>query len=65
MLYDFAKFRHINRKIAEDLREALDDLLTAWADAGKFGTQQRSEAACMTHVPFDRRFGGGKAECLK
>lgn len=65
VLYDFAKFRHINRKIAEDVREALDDLLTAWAEAGKFGTQQRSEAACMTHVPFDRRFGGGKAECLK
>ncbi|WP_146658593.1 thermonuclease family protein [Enhygromyxa salina] len=65
VLYDFAKFRHINRKIAEDQRDSLDDLLTAWADAGKFGAQKRTEGACMLHVPFDRRFGGGKAECLK
>ena len=38
---------------------------TAWAEAGKFGAQTASEASCMIHVPFKRRFGGGKAECLK
>jgi hypothetical protein len=39
--------------------------MTAMADAGGFGAAQRSEGACMIHVPFDRRFGGGRAECLK
>lgn len=65
VLYHFAKYRQINRKIAKPKRELLDGLLTAWADAGKFGAQQRSEGACLIHVPFKRRFGGGKAECLK
>lgn len=65
VLYDFAKHRHINRKIAKDEREPLAALLTTWAEAGRFGPQQRSEASCMLHVPFQRRFGGAKAECLK
>jgi micrococcal nuclease len=65
VLYDFAKYRHINRKIVEDDREKLERLLTAWADDGRFGQQQRREGACMIHVPFERRFGGGRAECLK
>jgi endonuclease YncB( thermonuclease family) len=65
VLFDFAKYRHINRKVAEDNREQLKEQLMAWADGGRFGTQQRSEGACMIHVPFERRFGGGKAECLK
>lgn len=65
VIYEFAQYRHINRSIAPDKREDLDALLTKWAEAGKFGAQQRSEGACMLHVPFERRFGGGKAECLK
>lgn len=65
VIYDFGRYRHINRKIAGDQREQLDALLTAMAEAGGFGAAQRSEGACMIHVPFDRRFGGGRAECLK
>lgn len=65
VIHDFAKYRHINRKIAPDQREECDSLLTAMADTGTFGAAQRSEGACMIHVPFDRRFGGGRAECLK
>jgi endonuclease YncB( thermonuclease family) len=65
VVYDFARYRHINRKIAKDQREQLDALLTAMADAGGFGAAARSDGACMIHVPFDRRFGGGRAECLK
>jgi endonuclease YncB( thermonuclease family) len=65
VLFDFAKYRHINRKIGEDQRETLKRLLMAWADAGRFGAQQQREGACMIHVPFERRFGGGRAECLK
>jgi endonuclease YncB( thermonuclease family) len=65
VLFDFAKYRHINRKIIEDSREPLKGLLTVWADTGRFGEQQRREGSCMIHVPFERRFGGGRAECLK
>ena len=65
VLEEFARFRHIDHGVAEDKRDDLDDLLTAWADAGKFGKQTKSESACMLHVPFERRFGGGRAECLK
>jgi endonuclease YncB( thermonuclease family) len=65
VLYDFAKHRHINRKIPEDKREPLKAALSTWADNGRFGVQARREASCMIHVPFERRFGGGKAECLK
>jgi len=65
MLHEFAKYRHISRAIAPDEREAVKALLLTWVEAGKFGTQQRGEGACMLHVPFTRRFGGGKAECLK
>ena len=65
VIHDFARYRHINRKIPVDQREALDGMLTAMADTGTFGAAQRREGACMTHVPFDRRFGGGRAECLK
>lgn len=65
VLYDFARFRHINRQIAEDKRPELLALLLRWAEDGRFGAQQRSESACMFHVDFKRRFGGGKAQCLK
>ncbi|MFO7564843.1 MAG: thermonuclease family protein [Enhygromyxa sp.] len=65
VLYDFAKHRHINRKIPVDQREPLAAALSTWVEAGRFGAQQRREGSCMIHVPFQRRFGGGKAECLK
>ncbi len=65
VLYDFARFRHINRKVPPEQRDSLQALLEAWAEADRFGAQARSEASCMIHVPFKRRFGGGRAECLK
>lgn len=65
MLVEFARFRHINRSIEPDKRDELKTLLLALAEAGKFGAQAQTEGSCMLHVPFKRRFGGGKAECLK
>ena len=65
VLHDFAKHRHINREIAPDQREELKAKLLVWVDEGRFGPQAQDEGACMIHVPFKRRFGGGKAECLK
>ena len=50
----------------KEQREALHNyLMTEAADKGAFGSAPGNTAACMTHVPFKRRFGGGKAECLK
>lgn len=65
VIYDFARYRHVNRKIPQAQREQCKALLSAMADSGTFGAAQRREGACMIHVPFNRRFGGGRAECLK
>ncbi len=67
VIRDFARFRHVNRLVPYDQRDALKDHLTReYAAKGSFGADaQGSEAACMIHVPFKRRYGGGKAECLK
>lgn len=66
MVEEFAEFRHIDRSIKKDVREALKQhLLTNYVNPGKFGDQQRSDGACMIHVDFKRRFGEGRAACLK
>lgn len=65
VIRDFAKFRHINREIDPNKRDDLKALLLPWAEQGRFGPQTARESSCMIHVPFKRRFGGGKAECLK
>ena len=66
MVAEFAEFHHINRAIAPDNREAFKQhLLSNYVNQGKFGDQQRSDGACMIHVDFKRRFGEGRASCLK
>ncbi len=63
---EFAKFHHVDRSIAKDDREAFKQhLLSNYVNAGKFGEQHRSDGACMIHVDFKRRFGEGRASCLK
>ncbi|MEM6993021.1 MAG: thermonuclease family protein [Myxococcota bacterium] len=62
---DFAEFRHINRKVAKDQRETLKARLMTYATDGSLGEQSGKAASCMTHVPFERRFGTGRASCLK
>lgn len=66
VLMDFAEFRHINRKVKKDDREALKQhLLKSYVPQGDFGDQQRFDGACMVHVDFKRRYGEGRASCLK
>jgi endonuclease YncB( thermonuclease family) len=65
VIHFYAEHHHINREIAPDKREDLLALLDAWFADGRFGTPAKHEGACMLHVPFQRRFGGGRAECLK
>ena len=66
MVLEFAEFRHIDRSVKKDDREPLKQhLLTTYVQAGKFGEQQRYDGACMLHVDFKRRYGEGRATCLK
>lgn len=66
MVEEFAEFHHINRAIKEDFREDFKQhLLANYVQQGKFGEQRRSDGACMRHVDFKRRFGEGRASCLK
>ncbi len=64
---DFARDRHINRSIPEDERAGLKAHLQALVDKGSFGPKATvgSDSTCVIHAPFKRRYGGGKAACLK
>lgn len=65
VVHDFAEFRHINRRVKEDDREPLQAVLLSYAAEGRFGDQTAEDGACMIHVDFKRRFGTGRASCLK
>ena len=62
---DFAEFRHVGRSIPKDDRAAIEKVLVGWAAAGRFGEQTASDDSCMVHIDFKRRFGTGRAACLK
>lgn len=62
---EFAKWRYVSRAIAKRRRLELEAYLQAKANAGAFGTQSSSKGSCVVHVPFERRFGGGRAVCLR
>jgi endonuclease YncB( thermonuclease family) len=62
---EFAKWRHVSRAIAKDDRIELEQLLEGYAASGALGPQRASEGSCMIHVPFERRYGAGRAACLR
>jgi endonuclease YncB( thermonuclease family) len=62
---EFAKWRHVSRAIAKDNRFELEQILEGYAASGAFGPQRPSEGSCMIHVPFERRYGAGRAACLR
>lgn len=62
---DFAEFRHINRVIPKNDRGEVEKVLVGWAAAGQLGEQTSSDDSCMVHIDFKRRFGTGRAACLK
>ena len=62
---EFAEFHHIGRAVAKDNREPLKNALLGWASEGRFGEQTSKPSSCMVHVPFERRYGTGRASCLK
>lgn len=63
---DFAMFRHVDREIPKERRWQLIQLFQGYLKAGWFGEQAAGEeVSCMVHVDFKRRYGTGKASCLK
>lgn len=62
---EFAKWRHVSRAVPKDNRYELEQLLEGYVKNGAFGPQTGREGSCMIHVPFERRYGGGRAACLR
>lgn len=62
---DFARDRHVNRSIPKAQRESFSTVLEGYVARGALGEQAASKGACMVHVPFKRRYGNGRARCLK
>lgn len=61
----FARHRRIDRQVAKDDREKLERFLVGWVAQGRFGTAAGQPSSCMVHIDFKRRFGTGRAACLK
>lgn len=61
----FARLRLVDREVPKDDREALHKHLMGYASAGRFGTAAGQPGACMIHIDFKRRYGTGRAACLK
>jgi hypothetical protein len=61
----FARHRRIERQVPKDHREKLERFLAGWASAGRFGNAEGQPDSCMIHIDFKRRFGTGRAACLK
>lgn len=51
--------------VAPEHGAILGPLLDGYKAAGELGRNVTGAKACVRHVDFKRRFGGGRAECLK
>ncbi len=65
VLGTYQRIRLVDRPVPKKQREALHKLLSGYASEGLFGTGAASNGSCVVHVPFERRFGGTRAACLK
>jgi hypothetical protein len=61
----FARYRVVEREVPKDERETLKKHLLGYVSAGRFGNADGQPGACMVHIDFKRRFGTGRAACLK
>jgi endonuclease YncB( thermonuclease family) len=61
----FARYRHVDREVPKADRERLKRHLMGYVSAGRFGTVEGQPGACMVHIDFKRRYGTGRAACLK
>lgn len=62
----YQRLRLVDRPVPADQRSSVAKLLAGYASEGALGEQQEEgEVSCMIHVAFKRRYGTGRAECLK
>jgi endonuclease YncB( thermonuclease family) len=66
MAREYMAHRHVNRTVKPDDREKLAEHLDRnYVKQGAFGNPKKREDSCMVHVLFERRYGEGRAACLK
>ena len=66
LVRDFAHYQHVDREIPKDRRWPLVQLLKGYVASGAFGAPGDGKPiCCMVNVPFKRRYGTGRASCLK
>jgi endonuclease YncB( thermonuclease family) len=61
----FARHHRVGREVPKANRDALERHLMGWVSAGRFGSAEPQPSSCMVHIDFKRRFGTGRAACLK
>lgn len=62
----FARTKDVSRWVKRpEHGEAFSRVLERLASGGELGRVQGAVRACMIYVDFRRRFGGGRAECLR
>ncbi len=65
LLGEFVATGRVAQVFPKDGHKAVKLELDALLQAGAFGALEDKKVACMTYVPFDRRYGVIKAECLR
>ena len=65
VIREYIRYHHVSVLIKKEHRDGIRSLLEVYDSEGKLGPKRAHDGACMIHVPFTRRFGGGKATCLK
>lgn len=61
----FARFHLVDREVPKDDRDTLNTHLMGYVSKGSFGDAEPQASSCMIHIDFKRRFGTGRAACLK
>ena len=62
---NYGEYRKVTREVPKSQRPDMETALQAMTASGTVrGAPPRAES-CMVHVPFKRRYGAGKAVCLR
>lgn len=62
---NYGRYRRVTREVPKESRADMETALQAMAASGRMGGDQGAPSVCMVHVPFRRRYGAGKASCLR
>lgn len=62
---NYGEYRKVTREVPKSQRPDMETALQAMTASGLFGGAPPRAESCMVHVPFKRRYGAGKAVCLR